>query len=121
MLRFWRSTIEVQMRSGSGLPMTGTRSVETTSAELKVAIGAWISASGLADGRVFRPVNQGDKVQGEAMSEKVAWQMLQQYATDAGVPGIAPHDCRSYAESRTMPNEPVAPRIRKGLTVRDAA
>ena len=28
------------------------------------------------------------------MSEKVVWQMLQRYATDAGVPGIAPHDCR---------------------------
>jgi integrase/recombinase XerD len=59
-----------------------------------MAIGAWISASGLADGRVFRPVNRGDKVQGEALSEKVVWQILQQYATDAGVPGIAPHDCR---------------------------
>src|SRR5438046_2749117 len=61
---------------------------------VKVAIDAWTSTSGLADGRVFRPVNRGDKVQGEAMSEKVVWQMLQQYATDAGVPGIAPHDCR---------------------------
>jgi integrase len=61
---------------------------------VKVAIDAWTSTAGLADGRVFRPVNRGDKVQGEAMSEKVVWQMLQQYATDAGVPGIAPHDCR---------------------------
>jgi integrase/recombinase XerD len=61
---------------------------------VKVAIDAWTSASGLADGRVFRPVNRGDKVRGEAMSEKVVWQMLQQYAADVGVPGIAPHDCR---------------------------
>ena len=61
---------------------------------VKVAIDTWASAAGLADGRIFRPVNRGDKVQGEAMSEKVVWQMLQQYATDAGVPGIAPHDCR---------------------------
>jgi site-specific recombinase XerD len=61
---------------------------------VKVAIDAWTSAVGLADGRVFRPVNRGDKIQGESMSEKVVWQMLQQYATDAGVPGIAPHDCR---------------------------
>jgi len=60
----------------------------------KVAIDAWTFAAGLADGHVFRPVNRGDKVQGDAMSEKVVWQMLQQYATDAGVPGIAPHDCR---------------------------
>jgi site-specific recombinase XerD len=59
---------------------------------VKVAIDAWTSPAGLAEGRVFRPVNRGDKVQGEAMSEKVVWQMLQQYATDAGVPGIAPHD-----------------------------
>jgi site-specific recombinase XerD len=61
---------------------------------VKVAIDAWTSAAAVADGRIFRPVNRGDKVQGEAMSEKVVWQMLQQYATDAGVPGIAPHDCR---------------------------
>lgn len=60
----------------------------------KVAIDAWTSAAGLVDGRIFRPVNRGDKVQGDAMSEKVVWQMLQRYATDAGVPGIAPHDCR---------------------------
>jgi integrase len=60
----------------------------------KVAIDAWTSVAGLVQGRFFRPVNRGDKVQGEAMSEKVVWQMLQQYATAAGVPGIAPHDCR---------------------------
>jgi hypothetical protein len=87
---------------------------------VKVAIDAWTSAAGLADGRVFRPVNRGDKVQGEAMSEKVVWQMLQQYATDAGVPGIAPHDCRRYAESRTMPNALFggAPAGRRPQTIR---
>src|SRR5713101_2923094 len=69
---------------------------------VKGAIDAWTSAASVAEGRVFRPVNRGDKVQGEAMSEKVVWQMLQQYATDAGLPGIAPHDCRSYAESRFL-------------------
>jgi integrase len=61
---------------------------------VKVAIDTWTSVAGLAEGRVFRPVNRGDKVQGKAMSEKVVWQMLQRYSTDAGVPGIAPHDCR---------------------------
>src|SRR5216683_4857411 len=59
---------------------------------VKVAQDAWTSTSGLADGRVFRPVNRGDKVRGEAMSEKVVWQLLQGYAAVAGVPGIAPHD-----------------------------
>ena len=87
---------------------------------VKVAIDAWTSAAGLAEGRVFRPVNRGDNVQGEAMSEKVVWQMLQQYATDAGVPGIAPHDCRRYAESRTMPNALFggAPAGRRQQTIR---
>jgi site-specific recombinase XerD len=33
-------------------------------------------------------------VTGERLGEKVVWQMLQQYAEAAGVPGIAPHDLR---------------------------
>jgi len=61
---------------------------------VKVAIDAWTFVAGLAEGCVFRPVNRGDKIQGEAISEKVVWQMLQQYATDAGVPGFASHDAR---------------------------
>jgi hypothetical protein len=71
---------------------------------MKVAIDAWTFAAGLVEGYVFRPVNRGDRVQGDAMSEMVVWQMLQQYVNDAGVPGIARHDFRRYAESRTMPN-----------------
>jgi len=30
--------------------------------------------------------------------------LLHGYAAPAGVPGIAPHDLRSYAECRIMPN-----------------
>ena len=73
---------------------------------VKVAIDAWTSRAGLSDGRVFRPVNRGDQVWGEAMTEKVVWQILQQYAEAAGVAGIAPHDLRRYAECRIMPNRP---------------
>jgi integrase len=61
---------------------------------VKVAIDAWTSAAGLADGRVFRPVNRGDKVRGEAMSEKVVWQLLQPYGEAVGIPAFAPHDAR---------------------------
>jgi integrase len=60
----------------------------------KVAIDAWTGPAGVADGYVFRPVNRGDQVQGEVLSEKVVWQMLRPYASAAGVPGIAPHDAR---------------------------
>ena len=72
---------------------------------VKVAIDAWTSAAGITDGFVFRPVNRAGKAQGVGLSEKVVWQLLQGYAAAAGVPGIAPHDLRSYAESRTMPNQ----------------
>jgi site-specific recombinase XerD len=61
---------------------------------VKVAIDAWTVAAGVTEGHVLRPVNRADEVLGERMTEKVVWQLLQPYATAAGVPGIAPHDCR---------------------------
>jgi site-specific recombinase XerD len=61
---------------------------------VKVAIDAWTSAAAIAEGHVLRPVNRGDQVQGERMTEKVVWQLLRPYATAAGVAGIAPHDLR---------------------------
>ena len=64
---------------------------------VKVAIDAWTGPAGVSDGYVFRSVNRGDKAQGEVLSEKVVWQMLRPYAMAAGVPGIAPHDCRRTA------------------------
>src|SRR6266850_1325958 len=36
---------------------------------VKVAIDVWTSAAGVADSHVFQPVNRGDRIQGEAMSE----------------------------------------------------
>jgi integrase len=64
---------------------------------VKVAIDAWTVRASVTDGYVFRPVNRADQVQGEVLSEKVVWQMLRPYAEAAGVPGIAPHDCRRTA------------------------
>jgi len=61
---------------------------------VKVAIDVWISAAGLTEGHVLRPVNRGDQITAERLTEKVVWQLLQPYATAVGVPGIAPHDLR---------------------------
>ena len=61
---------------------------------VKVATDAWTSAAGVADGYIFRPVNRAGQALGAGMSEKVVWQLLQPYDAAAGVPGIAPHDCR---------------------------
>ena len=61
---------------------------------VKVAIDAWTDPAGVIDGRVFRPVRRGDKVQGEVLSDKVVWQLLRPHAAAAGLAGIAPHDLR---------------------------
>jgi integrase len=61
---------------------------------VKNAIDAWTSNAGVTPGYIFRPVNRGDQVRGERMSEKVVWQMLKTYAAEAGLPDIAPHDLR---------------------------
>ena len=58
----------------------------------------------MISGQVFRAVDRTDRVRALALSEKVVWQLLQQYATAIGAPGIAPHDLRRYAECRIMPN-----------------
>src|ERR1035438_6508647 len=41
--------------------------------------------------------------------------MLRPYAVAAGVEGIAPHDCRRYADSRIMPNGQRCGPTREGL------
>jgi site-specific recombinase XerD len=61
---------------------------------VKVAIDAWTSSSDVTSDHVFRPVNRKGCVSGARLGEKVVWQMLKRYASDVGVPGIAPHDLR---------------------------
>src|SRR5882724_8490980 len=61
---------------------------------VKVAIDSWTSATGIAIGHVFRPVNRLDCVTGERLGEKVVWQMLRECAAGIGIPGLAPHDLR---------------------------
>jgi integrase len=61
---------------------------------VKVSIDAWTTSAGIADGPVFRSVNRGGAIRNTALSEKVVWQLIRPYAEAAGVPGIAPHDCR---------------------------
>jgi len=61
---------------------------------VKGAIDAWTAAAGLTEGHVLRPLNRGDQMRGDRLSEKVIWQLLRPYSAAAGVPGIAPHDLR---------------------------
>jgi len=61
---------------------------------VKVAVDAWTAAAGMTEGHMLRRVTRRDQVQGERLTEKVVWQLLQPYAVAAGLPVIAPHDCR---------------------------
>jgi len=61
---------------------------------VKGAIDSWTAASGVVEGHVLRPIGRGGEMRGDRLSEKVVWQLLQQYAVTAGVQGIAPHDLR---------------------------
>lgn len=61
---------------------------------VKNAIDAWTAVAGVTEGHLFLPVNRGDQVCGEHMSEKVVWQMLKTYVASAGLPEVAPHDLR---------------------------
>ncbi|HVI79188.1 MAG TPA: hypothetical protein VM715_13705, partial [Candidatus Acidoferrum sp.] len=42
------------------------------------------------------------KVWGEAVTEKLVWHVVKEFAAKIGVSKLAPHDLRRYAESRTM-------------------
>jgi integrase/recombinase XerD len=61
---------------------------------VKVAVDAWASPAGVAEGHLFRSVNRADRITGDGLGEKVVWQLIKPYAEVAGVPGIAPHDLR---------------------------
>src|SRR5580765_7727173 len=61
---------------------------------VKMAVDEWTSAAEAVGGYIFRPVNRAHRITGEALGEKVVWQLIKPYADVAGVPGIAPHDLR---------------------------
>ncbi len=64
-------------------------------AAVKARVDLWIEAAGITEGRIFRPVNKGDRVAGAAIAdEKAVWRLVLHYARAAGLGGIAPHDLR---------------------------
>jgi len=60
----------------------------------KVAIAEWTTAAGFNAGRLFRPVNKGDRLCGDSMTAQSIFEMVKKYAAEIGVKEIAPHDLR---------------------------
>jgi len=65
----------------------------------KALLDRWTDAAGIEAGRIFRPVNKGDKLAGTGMSSQAVYNMVIKYATALKLGKIAPHDLRrSFAK-----------------------
>jgi hypothetical protein len=50
----------------------------TIPAAVKVRIDTWLAAAKIYEGKVFRPVNKGDRVTGKfILDEKAIWQLVE--------------------------------------------
>ena len=64
-------------------------------AAVKHRIGEWVSAGGLEQGRLFRPISKAGKLNGDSIQdEKGIWQMVVAYARQTSLGKLAPHDLR---------------------------
>jgi site-specific recombinase XerD len=65
----------------------------------KAAIDIWVQGGAIPSGRLFRPVNRGDRVVGESMTAQAVFNTVKAYAAAIGMKNFAPHDLRrSYAK-----------------------
>jgi hypothetical protein len=67
------------MAAGASLDLVGKHGRARTvpiPAWAKTANDAWTTAAGIGAGYLFWPINRGDQVCGDRLSEKVVWQML---------------------------------------------
>jgi integrase len=71
---------------------------------VRAAVDVWLNSAGITQGRMFRCVSIKGSVWGESITEKMIWHVVKEYAGQAGIAKLSPHDCRRYAESGTMPN-----------------
>jgi integrase len=74
--------------------LTGDEGTVPMPSWTKVAIDEWIAAAGFWIGRVFRPVNKGDRLCGESMTAQSVFETVKKYAAEIGLKEIAPHDLR---------------------------
>jgi integrase len=61
---------------------------------VKGVIDEWLCAAGITSGRLFRRVSKAGRIWGEAMSAKVVWHIVRQFARKAEINTLAPHDLR---------------------------
>jgi site-specific recombinase XerD len=57
----------------------------------------WTRVAGISTGSLFRRVSSAGRVWGEAVTEKLVWHVVKEFAAKIGVTKLAPHDLRSCA------------------------
>jgi site-specific recombinase XerD len=65
----------------------------------------WTTVAGIRAGSLFRRVSSAGRVWGEAVTEKLVWHVVKEFAAKIGVSKLAPHDLRRYAECRAAGGE----------------
>src|ERR1700723_3050328 len=60
---------------------------------VKQGINAWMTASGIEDGRLLRSVSKGGKV-GESLSDWAVWSLVEQSSKQIGIKHFGAHDLR---------------------------
>jgi site-specific recombinase XerD len=54
----------------------------------------WTTAPGIKTGSLFQRVSSASRVWGEAVTEKLVWHVVREFAAKVGVIKLAPHDLR---------------------------
>jgi site-specific recombinase XerD len=57
-------------------------------------VDEWTKAAGIEAGRLFRRVSSAGRAWGEAVTEKLVWHVVKEFAAKIGVTKLAPHDLR---------------------------
>jgi integrase len=71
---------------------------------VKVAVDVWAESVPMVSGKLFRSIRKNGIVWGNGITQNVVWCVVKACAKRVDIKSLAPHDLRSYAESRTMPN-----------------
>jgi integrase len=71
---------------------------------VKRIVDDWLASAGISGGKIFRCVCRAEKTWGDSITDRVVWHVVKDHAAKLGLPQLAPHDLRRYAESRIMPN-----------------
>ena len=72
----------------------GRRRTVPMPAWVKNAIDVWRAAARITEGRIFRSIGKGGRLQAGTLAEVGVWWLVKEYAEGIGVKNLAPHDLR---------------------------